>query len=70
MEGSLFVVERTEEPLHTIVVLNRISIENFCEPITTGLQVRVCVSCRVVCCICRACRVVRSPLRTATHRCE
>lgn len=41
VEGSLFVVERTEEPLHTIVVLNRISIENFCEPITTGLQMRV-----------------------------
>lgn len=39
MEGSLFVVERTEEPQHTIVVLNRISIENFCEPIVPGLQV-------------------------------
>lgn len=39
VEGSLFVVERAVEPHHMIVVLNRISTENFCEPIIHTLQV-------------------------------
>jgi len=41
VEGSLFVVERTVEPHHMILVLNRISLENFCEPVVHKLQMRV-----------------------------
>lgn len=38
MEGSLFVVERTSEPRHQFVVLNRLSSENLVETIDDTFQ--------------------------------
>ena len=38
IEGSLFVVERTSEPRHQFVVLNRLSSENLVETIDENFQ--------------------------------
>ena len=41
MEGSLFVVSRSEEPKYQFVVLNRISSENLVESVSSDFQMEL-----------------------------
>eukprot|EP00741_Cyanophora_paradoxa_P015637 tig00020903_g15094.t1 len=38
VEGPIFVVQRTSEPAHRLVVMNRLSTTNFTEDISTGFE--------------------------------
>ena len=41
VEGSLFVVSRSEEPMYQFVVLNRISSENLIESVSSDFQMEL-----------------------------
>ncbi|KAL3079696.1 hypothetical protein niasHS_013978 [Heterodera schachtii] len=40
VDGPLFIYERLDQPLYSMIVVNRQSPKNFVEPITDGLQLR------------------------------
>jgi mRNA-decapping enzyme 1B len=41
VEGSLFVVRRNIEPMHRIIVMNRLNTNDFVEDVTPALEVQV-----------------------------
>lgn len=41
IEGALFVYNRTGEPFHNILIMNRLNMKNLVEPVTQGLDLQL-----------------------------